>query len=52
MADEAPKTELTPQQKFQKATDAYFEAIRKGDKKLAAKIHADNKLPYSVGQHC
>lgn len=53
MADdtqEAPK-ELTPAEKFKKATDDYFAAIRAGDKAVAAKIHADNNLPYSVGNH-
>lgn len=52
MADEtdAPK-ELTPAEKFKKATDDYFAAIRAGDKQKAAQIHKDNNLPYSVGQH-
>jgi hypothetical protein len=53
MADNTtePAKELTPVEKFKKATDEYFAAIRAGDKKTAAQIHADNQLPYSVGNH-
>ncbi len=45
------KPELTPAQKFKAASDAYWKAVQSGDKVAAAKIHSDNNLPYSVGNH-
>jgi hypothetical protein len=52
MAEEIqPAKELTPEERYNKAVQAYFAAIQSGDRKLAAKIHSDNNLPYSVGTH-
>ena len=53
MADETKESpkELTAEEKRIKVIESYFAALAKGDRKLAAQIHKDNNLPYSVGTH-